>query len=87
MVIAMHDDEIEFPQPVCTDDKPHAKHLIAGTWRTQCPGIEAPETAAGPNGCARTRADELQEWIEEQVAQPLESWENRLQQTCEGWLL
>jgi hypothetical protein len=30
--------DIEFPQPVCIEEKPHARHRIIGTWRTECPG-------------------------------------------------
>jgi len=29
----MNNDDIDFPQSVCSDDKPHASHRIAGTWR------------------------------------------------------
>ena len=36
----MSDDGIDFPQAVCIDTQPHAKHRIAGTWRDQCPGLE-----------------------------------------------
>ncbi len=35
----MQNDEIEFPTPICSDTAPHAKHRIAGTWRTECPGV------------------------------------------------
>jgi hypothetical protein len=34
----MSDDE--FPTSVCPDTTPHAPHRIAGTWRTECPGVE-----------------------------------------------
>jgi hypothetical protein len=33
-------DEIEFPQSVCINSQPHGPHRIAGTWRTECPGLE-----------------------------------------------
>lgn len=33
-------DEIEFPQAVCINSQPHGPHRIAGTWRTECPGLE-----------------------------------------------
>jgi len=32
--------KIEFPQAVCVDSEPHATHLIVGTWRERCPGVE-----------------------------------------------
>ena len=28
------------PHAVCSDNRPHASHRIAGTWRSQCPGVE-----------------------------------------------
>ncbi len=31
--------EFQFPTPICSDTAPHAKHRIAGTWRTECPGV------------------------------------------------
>jgi hypothetical protein len=34
-------DDIEFPTAICPIAEPHAKHLIAGTWRQQCPGVVA----------------------------------------------
>ncbi len=33
-------DDVEFPQPVCSDGNPHPRHRIIGTWRGQCIGIE-----------------------------------------------
>jgi hypothetical protein len=44
----MHNDETEFPNPICSDTAPHAKHRIAGTWRTDCPGVEGDVSAAKP---------------------------------------
>jgi|SRR5689334_703169 len=32
-------NDIEFPEAVCTNSQPHGKHLIAGTWRSECPGV------------------------------------------------
>lgn len=29
----------DFPESVCINTQPHPKHLIAGTWRTECPGL------------------------------------------------
>lgn len=31
---------IEFPTPICPITEPHAKHIIPGTWREQCNGVE-----------------------------------------------
>ncbi len=39
-------DVIEFPEPVCSDDVPHKRHRVDGTWRTQCLGRTASETPA-----------------------------------------
>lgn len=33
-------EEIEFPQSVCINSQPHGPHRIAGTWRTDCPGLK-----------------------------------------------
>lgn len=41
-------DEIEFPQSVCINSQPHGPHRIAGTWRTECPGLEE-EVRGVPN--------------------------------------
>jgi hypothetical protein len=41
----MYDDginDIEFPTPICPITEPHPKHLIPGTWREQCNGVEGP---------------------------------------------
>lgn len=37
-------DDTEFPQAVCSNDQPHARHRIDGTWRQECPGIAAEST-------------------------------------------
>ena len=40
--------DVVFPEPVCPDGKPHARHRIVGTWRQDCPGITAdPQDACG----------------------------------------
>lgn len=38
-------EEIEYPTAICSITEPHAKHIISGTWRQQCPGIETPANA------------------------------------------
>lgn len=42
-------EDIKFPQAACSVNEPHAPHIIAGTWRDQCPGIE-PLAVADANG-------------------------------------
>jgi hypothetical protein len=47
-------EPIAFPTSICPDTAPHPKHLIAGTWRTECPGVQGPEiqhNAAGEHPC------------------------------------
>lgn len=43
----MHDD-VEFPQAVCSDTKPHEPHRIIGTWRSTCPGRTTAEATGLP---------------------------------------
>ena len=31
-------EDIDFPTPICHIEEEHRKHIIPGTWRTQCPG-------------------------------------------------
>lgn len=40
MTINPNGTEIEFPTPICPITEPHAKHIIPGTWREQCNGVE-----------------------------------------------
>ncbi len=49
----MNAANIEFPQAVCSDDKPHAPHRIAGTLREDCPGRPRP----GMNGTHTFRVE------------------------------
>lgn len=53
-------DEIEFPQSVCINSQPHGRHLIAGTWRTECPGYAPPPTEdRSATGQALAAVDEI----------------------------
>lgn len=52
MTINPNGTEIEFPTPICPITEPHAKHIIPGTWREQCNGVEqcGREVVAWPYG-------------------------------------
>lgn len=51
-------DEIEFPQSVCINSQPHGPHRIAGTWRTECPGI-GDRIEVGADGCGCPITEEV----------------------------